>query len=156
MVVIKTKPHAALHYGGQLAAPVFKEVATKVYAMYVQKKQNNPVITVPDSSVYTVAGNSSDVSRVFHQLQLGNTSAPEDQEWSAVDGRGITQAAKPLAMQKNTMPDVRNMTLKDALFALESGGYSVNIKGKGKVVAQDILPGTAVRKGQSVTLLLNE
>ena len=39
IVVIKTKPHAAMHYGGQLAAPVFKEVATKLYAMYVQGKK---------------------------------------------------------------------------------------------------------------------
>ncbi|HEY9364769.1 MAG TPA: penicillin-binding protein 2, partial [Chitinophagaceae bacterium] len=39
IVVIKTKPHAPMHYGGQLAAPVFKEVATKLYAMYVEEKQ---------------------------------------------------------------------------------------------------------------------
>ena len=38
IVVIRTKPHAALHYGGQLAAPVFREIATKLYAMYVEKK----------------------------------------------------------------------------------------------------------------------
>ncbi len=33
IVVIKTRPHAPFHYGGQLAAPVFKEVATKLYAI---------------------------------------------------------------------------------------------------------------------------
>jgi cell division protein FtsI (penicillin-binding protein 3) len=43
IVVIKTKPHAPLHYGGQLAAPVFKEVANKIYAMYVRKKRLVPL-----------------------------------------------------------------------------------------------------------------
>ena len=38
IVVIRTKPHAFLHYGGQVAAPVFREIATKLYAMYVEKK----------------------------------------------------------------------------------------------------------------------
>ncbi|MGV3530468.1 MAG: penicillin-binding protein [Flavisolibacter sp.] len=156
IVVIKTRPHAAIHYGGQLAAPVFKEIATALYAMYVQKKQNNPVMVVPDSSAYMAAGTGEDITQVLHQLQLDQMNAGKDADWSAVYGRGVAQAARPLPMQKDVMPDVRNMTLKDALFALESGGYTVNVKGKGKVVAQDILPGTAVRKGQPVTLLLNE
>ena len=30
IVVIKTKPHAPIHFGGKLAAPVFKEIATRV------------------------------------------------------------------------------------------------------------------------------
>ena len=38
IVVIRTKPHAAIHYGGSLAGPVFKEIATKLYAMYVNRK----------------------------------------------------------------------------------------------------------------------
>jgi cell division protein FtsI (penicillin-binding protein 3) len=29
IVVIKTKPHAPLHFGGQLAAPVFREVSDR-------------------------------------------------------------------------------------------------------------------------------
>jgi cell division protein FtsI (penicillin-binding protein 3) len=31
----------------------------------------------------------------------------------------------------------------------------VAVKGRGKVVAQDVLPGTAIQKNQTVTLLLN-
>ena len=53
------------------------------------------------------------------------------------------------------MPDVKKMTLKDALYLLESMNLKVAIKGKGKVVAQDILPGTSIKKNQTVTLLLD-
>ena len=38
IVVVRTKPHAALHYGGQIAAPVFREIAIKLYAMYIEQK----------------------------------------------------------------------------------------------------------------------
>src|SRR4029077_7848223 len=55
IVVIRTKPHAALHYGGQLAAPVFREVATRLYAMYVEKKSPNLYAVAKDSSDYFYA-----------------------------------------------------------------------------------------------------
>lgn len=157
IVVIKTRPHAALHYGGQLAAPVFKEVATALYAMYVQKKQNNPVITTTDSAAFASAGSSSDINHVLKQLQVMGAGAANAEGWSTVYGNGNAQLMnRPLPVQNGIMPDVRNMTLKDALYALESNGLAVKVKGKGKVVAQDIFPGTAIKNNQSVTLLLNE
>ena len=54
IVLVRTKPHAAIHYGGQLAAPVFKEIANKLYAMYVQKKKKTPVPIVKDSVAHHV------------------------------------------------------------------------------------------------------
>ena len=62
---------------------------------------------------------------------------------------------KAETVSKNTMPDMRSMTLKDALYLLENMNVKVLVKGKGKVVAQDILPGTTINKNQAVTLLLN-
>ena len=53
------------------------------------------------------------------------------------------------------MPDVRNMSLKDALYILENMNVKVIAKGRGKVAAQDILPGTPVTKNQNIILLLN-
>jgi cell division protein FtsI (penicillin-binding protein 3) len=47
------------------------------------------------------------------------------------------------------------MTLKDALYLLENMNVKVVTKGRGKVVAQDILPGTTINKNQTITLLLN-
>ena len=53
------------------------------------------------------------------------------------------------------MPSVINMTLKDALYLLESKDVSVLIKGRGKVVAQTIAPGADIVKNQKITLILN-
>jgi cell division protein FtsI (penicillin-binding protein 3) len=63
--------------------------------------------------------------------------------------------AKTLPEAKNLMPDVRYMTLRDALFALESRNIKVTVKGRGKVMAQDVLPGTPITKNTTVTILLN-
>ncbi|MFL5787203.1 MAG: PASTA domain-containing protein [Flavisolibacter sp.] len=53
------------------------------------------------------------------------------------------------------MPDVRSMTLKDAVYLLENMNMKVALSGRGKVVAQDVLPGTLINKNQTVTILLN-
>jgi cell division protein FtsI (penicillin-binding protein 3) len=47
------------------------------------------------------------------------------------------------------------MGLKDALYLLESMGVKVAVKGRGKVSAQSIAPGSNVAKGTSVVLELS-
>lgn len=155
VVVIKTRPHAALHYGGQLAAPVFKEVATKVYAMYVQRKQLAPVQLPADSSYNAYAGYALDIKKVLEKMNVAYRDSSRKSSWSSVYNYLNKPVVKAAAVGKKTVPDVRNMTLKDALYVLENLDLKVSVKGRGKVVAQDIAAGAPVRKDQTITLLLN-
>jgi cell division protein FtsI (penicillin-binding protein 3) len=154
IVVIKTKPHAAIHFGAQLAAPVFKEIATKLYAQYVHGKKSRPMDVPADSSNYTYAGYTNDVENVLNGLNVKHVDSAKA-GWSTVYNNNYLPVIKEEIIQKNTMPDVKNMTMKDALYLLENRNIKVVLRGRGKVVAQDILPGTTVIKNQTVTLLLN-
>ena len=155
IVVIKTKPHAAMHYGGQLAAPVFKEIATKLYAQFVQGKKAMPYHLVPDSSFYTYAGFTPDIKNIFDRLNLKPVDSIGIHHWSSVYHNQYKPVVKGNPVTKSLMPDVSNMTIKDALYLLENMNVKVIVKGRGRVVAQDVTPGTAINKNQSVTLLLN-
>ena len=155
IVLVKTKPHAVKHYGGQLAAPVFKEVATKLYAMYVQGKKNGGMSLTPDSSGFAYAGYTTDVRKVFQQVSVKPFDSSKSNSWSLVYSRNYRPVIKPIVVSKNTMPDLSRMTLKDALYELESRSMKVVVKGRGKVVAQDITPGATINKNQTVTILLN-
>lgn len=155
IVVIKTKPHAAVHFGAALAGPVFRDIATKLYAQYVQGKKTAPLQLSADSSSYKYAGYSSDVNNVFNTLHVYHIDSSYKNSWSWVYNNNYKPVVKAETISKNTMPDVKNMTLKDALYLLENMNVKVVTKGRGKVVAQDILPGTAINKNQTVTLLLN-
>jgi len=145
-----------LHYGGQLAAPVFKDVATKLYAQYVKGKKILPFQLTPDSSYYSYAGYTNDVRNILNELHVAHIDSAGQQAWSLMYNNNYQAVVKQERMSGNTMPDVRNMTLKDALYLLENMNLNVSVRGKGKVVAQDILPGTGIRKNQTVTLLLNQ
>jgi cell division protein FtsI (penicillin-binding protein 3) len=154
IVVIRTKPHAALHYGGQLSAPVFREIATKLYAMYVQKKDPSLYAVAKDSSAYFYAGNTNDVKNVYSTLNVSYTDSVSRDEWSHVYASDFQPVITSNKVKPHVMPNVRGMGLKDALYLLENMGIKVNVKGKGKIVAQSITPGASLVKGSTVMLEL--
>ena len=52
------------------------------------------------------------------------------------------------------MPDVRGLTLRDALFLLENRGLKVQATGTGRVREQSVAPGDPARRGLVVGLML--
>ena len=156
IVVIRTKPHAALHYGGQLAAPVFKEIATKVYAMYVDNKNATHAAIANDSSAYYYAGYSADIKNVFATLKINYTDSVQLANWSKVYGNNSPQNVQHMPVIKGTivrqqiMPETRGMGLKDVLYLLENIGVKVTARGKGKVVSQSVPAGTVLSRGLTV------
>lgn len=155
IVLIKTSPHAPMHYGGQLAAPVFKEIANKIYAMYVQGKKGMTLPVTADSSMFSYAGFTPDVRNVYEQVNMKPVDSARKNTWSIIYSNNYKPVIKGNPVVKNQMPDLFHMTLKDALYELENRNMKVIVKGRGKVVAQDIAPGAAISKDQTVTLLLN-
>jgi cell division protein FtsI (penicillin-binding protein 3) len=153
--VVRTKPHAASHYGGTVAAPVFREIATKLYAMYVDRKDPSLFTTVKDSAAYFYAGYSTDIKKVYKALNVRFTDSVAQNNWSNVYASNYQPVLKANSVRKQVMPNVRGMGLKDALYLLENMGVKVTIKGKGKIATQSIAPGTSLVNGVTVVLELS-
>ncbi|MDP9230722.1 MAG: transpeptidase family protein [Bacteroidota bacterium] len=154
IVVIKTKPHAPLHYGGQLAAPVFKEIATKLYAMYVENKNATYTNIVNDSAAYYYAGYTTDIKNIFNTLNIIYSDSVQQNYWSSVYNNNYRPVIKGNPVRSQVMPDVKGMGLKDALYLLENIGIKVITNGRGRIVAQSIQAGTALSKGLTVYIQL--
>jgi cell division protein FtsI (penicillin-binding protein 3) len=93
---------------------------------------------------------------VLQQLRIAYLDSLNNaDELSEVHPYNYQPVVKTSAEVKNMVPDVRNMTLRDALYVLENKKIRVVIKGKGRVVAQDVLPGTPITNKTTVTILLN-
>jgi cell division protein FtsI (penicillin-binding protein 3) len=86
---------------------------------------------------------------------VGHKDSSNKNSWGVVHTNYAGATVKPSVVKKKTMPDVRNMTLRDALYVLENMDVKVAAKGRGKVLMQDVIPGTAILKNQTITLLLN-
>lgn len=155
IVVVRTKPHAASHFGGTVAAPVFREIATKLYAMYVDKKDPSLYAVKKDSASYFYAGYTPDIKNVYDVLKVKYADSAAAGNWSMVYADNYQPVVKANSVKKKVMPNVRGMGLKDALYLLENMGVKVTVTGKGKIAAQSVPPGTELGKGVTVLLELS-
>jgi cell division protein FtsI (penicillin-binding protein 3) len=144
-----------MHYGGQLAAPVFREVAAKIYPLYVNQKRLNPVPVVADSTNSFYAGSANDIKNVLKTLDVRFSDASNNHNWVKFQSDSGTAVVAGKPVGGKLMPDVQKMSLKDALYLLENQNIKVSVSGRGKVVAQSIVPGSVITKDQKLTLLLN-
>jgi cell division protein FtsI (penicillin-binding protein 3) len=154
IVVIRTKPHAFLHYGGQVAAPVFREIATKLYAMYIENKDTQNYLAVKDSSTYFYAGYTKDIKNIFSKLNVSYSDSTTQNKWSSVYAKNARTVIKGTNVRDKFMPNVKGMGLKDALYLLENTGIKVVVRGRGKIISQSIPPGTPLAKGFTVLVEL--
>jgi cell division protein FtsI (penicillin-binding protein 3) len=92
------------------------------------------------------------------ELVLDNLDIPmkpmnkKESQWVVTEKNGKTINYYNKQFIANLVPDVSGMGLKDALYVLENAGLQVVVTGKGTVVRQSILPGTRVRKGDTIYL----
>ena len=156
IVVIKTKPHAPLHYGGQLSAPVFKEIADRLYSMFIKDNMQYATATQNDSINYVYAGAVKDIKQIMQTVGVKYKDSSAKKAQYAMVSKGETQPViRTQAVSNKTMPQLSGMTLKDAVLACENMGLKVNVQGKGRVVVQSLLAGQAIKQGQQVSIQLN-
>jgi cell division protein FtsI (penicillin-binding protein 3) len=55
----------------------------------------------------------------------------------------------------NQIPNLKGLTVREALFILENMGLEVEIKGSGKVKKQSLNAGTRVKENQKITIELS-
>lgn len=155
-IVIVNAPSNSLYYGGAVAAPIFKEIADKVYSSRLDLHNGDVPV---DSNVYTPvpyvrAGAQKDTRQVLAGLGVSYHAASEEAAWvSATRGKDEVEL-QPRRVAQGAVPNVIGMGLKDALYLLESSGLLVRVTGKGSVTRQSIGAGTPVRKGQQIVIEL--
>lgn len=157
VVVIKNKPRALLHHGADVAGPVFKEIADRLYSTYIRQLNTNTAQQVKrDSSVFSYTGNKRDITYVNARLKMVYADSTErTDEWVNMNGKNAAAAITRKPIDKNAMPQLKGMGLKDVVLLCENMGLKVQVKGKGKVAAQSIQAGQPVAKGQLVNIELN-
>ncbi len=166
-IVVVDSPKNGRIYGADVAAPVFREVADKCMARD-QASQRPLLARVPPRKTpvpLVRAGLQDEIALVCEKMGLaGRTKATGGEEWvraafnpetdTAFRARTVALEANPTAARPGRMPDVRGLTLRDALFLLENKGLKVRSAGSGRVREQSLPPGELVQKGAVVSLAL--
>lgn len=143
-----------LLYAGAVAAPVFKEVADRIVAYDI--RMHAPIPSggrQPRPQGALLAGYADDLHTISSTLNMNSEPSTEGWVETTDDGRWKSRPTRP-----GQVPDVRGLTLRDALFLLENRGFRVLVDGRGKVKEQSLVPGTesAGIANRTVTLKLGQ
>jgi len=156
-IVVVRHPKQNGIYGGQVAAPVFREIAERCFASYVDlhapinaEPKPDPIAAADLPRIYK--GYTDDLEEALIQLKLPVRSRTAS-GWSSPQIRRDSLELHRLRGKRGTVPDVRGMGIRDAMYLLGNAGLTVNVKGIGRVTTQSILPGTPTQ-GQTINLEL--
>ncbi|SFU03868.1 cell division protein FtsI (penicillin-binding protein 3) [Algoriphagus locisalis] len=158
MVVVIDSPKGFAAYGGDVSAPVFKEIADKIYALDIELNPDNQqeIFRAEADGTqlpYVKAGKAEELQGIFQELGL-KASAANPEEWVKTVAQDASVQMSVNDTDKSTVPDVSGLPLRDALFILENKGMKVNYTGKGRVKAQSISAGTELRPNTTINLVL--
>ena len=155
-IVVINNPSKGLYYGGSVAAPVFLEIAQKVYATNPElHRRKNDTIQVRTSPKF-LAGNRNDLKQICTVLGLSNNSDKIADEWIRSTGSESYFTFSSVTPKVGVVPDVNGMGIRDAVYLLEKSGYKVTFTGKGKVEKQSVEPGVFVNRGTIINLQLSQ
>ncbi|MEO7425237.1 MAG: penicillin-binding transpeptidase domain-containing protein [Fibrobacteria bacterium] len=144
-----------LKYGGQSAAPIFREIVDRVLAnpdYPLARRASKPSAALDTSmAISDVPGFSFAQARQPLPQALSRT---ESQASAPSSPETFPQAPSQAKMDSPLMPDLNNYTLRDALSRLRNLGLDVEYSGTGRIIRQEPAMGTPVKAGQKCTLTL--
>ncbi|HRB41148.1 MAG TPA: penicillin-binding transpeptidase domain-containing protein, partial [Bacteroidia bacterium] len=152
-IVVVYNPSTAGYYGGEVALPVFKDIADKVYAtnLDMHKGLDVQIAELPKVKAGLTKATIAACNNVGVDVKTVGTAS----KWSSVDKREAVAALKPVSIKDNTVPNVEGMGLRDAIYMLETNGLQVKVVGRGAVVKQSLQAGTRIYRGQVITIELS-
>ena len=153
--VFVDEPNNGAYYGGNVAAPLFKEVARQVNASDLEM--------VPFFDPEAPEHQPFPVTRVVHQRNAGQVyrnldiDQPREAEGTYVRvlERNGNVEFSPANLHPGEVPNVVGMTSRDAVALLEGLGLRARLVGHGKVARQSLRPGTSIAPQATIDLQLH-
>jgi cell division protein FtsI (penicillin-binding protein 3) len=140
-IVVINEPTNGIYYANVVAAPVFKDIADKVFAARLDMhkdldQEKNIVPVIPPIAKQGLKKEKAVDTFCGPQISKGS-EGDADKKW-----------------KEDESPDVRGMGLQDAVYLLENKGILVKVLGKGSVVKQSLEAGSNYEKGVEIVLEL--
>jgi cell division protein FtsI (penicillin-binding protein 3) len=154
--VVINRPSKGVYYGARVAGPVFKEIADEVYAnaAIMQMKDTAMMDENSDMGNLVCKGFRTDLLTIIKLLNKPYTSTATG-NWAGTTSEENKLVLTDLNMGgTGTVPEVRGLGLRDAMYLLENQGLVVRVVGRGKVRQQSLKAGDNIKKGQIIILTL--
>ncbi len=156
-IVVVNGPSNNVYYGNQVAGPVFKEIADKVYAQRFDLIKDSPPSenAVAYKVPVSLSGNSADLKQIFTAFDVSVNDESDDYDWVSTKTGEEEVGLERRSMRDGVTPNVVGMGLRDGLYLLENCGFEVKVQGTGMIVKQSAAPGTPTDKGRKILIELS-
>ena len=152
-IVVINNPTTGGYYGGVISAPVFREIADRIYATDPEVGMNWVDTTNTVRANPLQAGNMRDIQYLSKWLGY-SMGIPKGGEWITMSADSTGKRLTPVSNTSHTLPSVIGMGASDAVYCLEKLGAKVQLKGLGLVKQQSVPAGSALKPGMPVILNL--
>ncbi len=152
-IVLIHNPRGWIYTGSQVAAPVFRQIADRVFAAQLFIPETRPPGDVRAHLPGFRNGHLGDMRTIYNELGAhltGETGA----YWGRARANADTVELSERTFIDNLVPEVVGMGLKDAFFVLENAGLRVRFSGRGTVRRQSMRPGTRIQPGNVIYIEL--
>ena len=146
--VMVNEPSNGIFYASYVAAPIFSEVAEKIFTISVKQEVDQSEKKVP---AY-VAGYYTDFKELNKTLGVKLTEEVNT-DLVRIDAKG--ERAVGITSDAGKMPNLRGLGAKDAVYVAELNGLRAKINGYGRVMEQSPKPGERISKNQIIYIRLN-
>ncbi|MDL2262246.1 transpeptidase family protein [Bacteroidales bacterium OttesenSCG-928-I21] len=151
------KPNRNGFYGGTVAAPVFKEIADRIYSTDPSFHKADTTTLEILAAPLAKKGYKKEIDKVYKWFNYKtNANDLAQNDWvitARSDKEKITY--KPINFSNDTrIPNVLGMGLKDAIVILEDAGLNTKVTGRGKVIRQIPSQGNNYKRGDDITIVL--
>ena len=155
IVVINKPKHG--YYGSAVAAPVFKEIANKVYStsLALSQQKQTEITGLKALPEATKPAWYPDLKMMYRNLGIKQQDYLKNAKWATTDENANKVVFRERQFRTGRVPNVKGMRAKDALFLLENMGLLAQVKGRGFVRSQSLKPGTRFKKGQKIFIQLS-
>ena len=153
IIVVVNEPSAGDIYGAGVAAPVFRDIANKIYSAHIriqpeliaQEKRSNPS---------PLKGNPNRIIPILDELEIPYSNEDGASEWVESQNEEGTILLNPISHKSGLVPDFKNMGAREALILANKMGLNARISGYGRVYKQSIKPSTRIPNKIDLTLFL--
>ncbi|MGB1248389.1 MAG: penicillin-binding protein [Chitinophagales bacterium] len=154
-IVVVNNPKNGKYYGGSVAAPIFQEIAKKIYATGTEMHESIAENPMEGESVLPSVGNMNvEEAKLIYQDLGVSFHADMESGYGVAETKDNSIQASANFITEGIVPNVVGMDLKDALYVLENADLNVEIQGQGKVKYQSLTAGQDYSKGQTIVLEL--
>ena len=146
------------HSGGYVAAPIFAGIIKRIYTHTpLQYDEQEPAIKLAEGSAQLPVLTGFTLPAAEELLELRDLSFDSEGKGSVVKKQTMENQNLILHLGETTsipskMPDLRGLSLREALRCIDFSKLTVKVDGVGDVHRQSIAPGSSLNRGSTLYL----